>query len=193
MSYPNIQLQLPQWLLDESEPNTVYKSVEDRMRFVIELSKKNIEHSTGGPFGAAVFETSTGKLIAPGVNVVVPSNCSLAHAESMALMLAQQVVGTYNLACSTLPQMQLVTASEPCIQCFGNIWWSGVTSVVTGARANDVEELTGFNEGPLPDKWEQLLARRQLSTEVTSGVLSDDAKAVLKQYKDNGGIIYNAG
>lgn len=32
-----------------------YPSVEDRMRLVIELARRNVRSGTGGPFGAAVF------------------------------------------------------------------------------------------------------------------------------------------
>ena len=44
---------------------------------------------SGGPFGAAVFGPDD-RIIAVGVNRVLPHACSLAHAEMMAYMLAQQ-------------------------------------------------------------------------------------------------------
>ena len=37
-----------------------------------------------------IDSTHSGKIVSVGVNVVVPQNCSAAHAEMMALMLAQQ-------------------------------------------------------------------------------------------------------
>ena len=67
------------------------------MRFVLALTERNIREKTGGPFGAAVFEQDSGKLVSVGVNVVIQQNCSAAHAEMMALMLAQKELDHYDL------------------------------------------------------------------------------------------------
>src|SRR5947207_4729259 len=49
----------------------------------------------GGPFGAAVFETASGRLVAAGVNSVTRlQNCVL-HAEVVAIMLAQHRVRSF--------------------------------------------------------------------------------------------------
>jgi tRNA(Arg) A34 adenosine deaminase TadA len=61
------------------------------MRVVIELSRLNFVHGTGGPFGAGIFDLDTHKLIAPGVNLVVCFNCCVRHAALVALRIAQQV------------------------------------------------------------------------------------------------------
>ena len=49
--------------------------------------------------------------------------------------------------------MELVTSGQPCIQCYGNLWWSGLRRLVVGARKEDIETLAGFSEGPLPHTW----------------------------------------
>jgi len=49
------------------------------MAVVLKFAKLNVDHGTGGPFAAAVFERDTGKVIVIGVNRVVVSNCSSAH------------------------------------------------------------------------------------------------------------------
>ncbi len=54
------------------------------------------EHASGGPFGAVVFGPDD-KVIAAGVNRVMPHATSLAHAENMAYMLAQQRLQTPRL------------------------------------------------------------------------------------------------
>ena len=46
------------------------------MRFVLKLTLQNIEKTTGGPFGAAVFERESGQLVSVGVNVVLNQGCS---------------------------------------------------------------------------------------------------------------------
>ena len=120
------------------------------MRLAIELALQNLERRTGGPFGAGVFERDTGRLVALGVNLVEPAACSIAHAEAVAVALAQQVRKTHDLAAPGLPPVELVCSAQPCCQCFGIVWWSGVTGLVIGARAEDVEGIAGFHEGPLP-------------------------------------------
>lgn len=166
------------------------------MRFVIELSRQNVLHQTGGPFAAAIFERESGLLITAAVNVVVASRTSIAHAEAMAFMLAQQRLETFDLGASHLPAMELYASSQPCIQCFGNTWWSGVQGLTIGARGDDVEEITGFKEGPLPINWVSLLENRPAPLRpitVVRDVLREEACSVLQLYRDNGGFVYNAG
>lgn len=192
-----VSLHLPDWVSDyvESGMNGM-ESREGRMAFVIEMSRRNVLEGTGGPFAAAIFERESGKLIAPGVNIVVPGNTSVAHAEMIAFMLAQQRLGIFDLGAAHLPAMELFASSQPCIQCFGGTWWSGVQALTIGARGEDVEEITGFNEGPLPDNWVQLLEQRPAPLKpvtVTRDVLRDEAGSVLRLYRDTGGFVYNAG
>jgi len=81
-------LRLPDWMQTAlPDVSHVYPSVEERMRLAILLAELNIEYGTGGPFGAALFDTGTKTLLAAGVNIVVASGCSVAHAEIMALMI----------------------------------------------------------------------------------------------------------
>ena len=192
-----ITLGLPAWIDDVlADAPTYFRSDEERMAFVIGLSRSNVLEGTGGPFGAAVFECSSGRLMAPGVNVVVGGHSSVAHAEAMAFMLAQQDVGSFDLGAEGLPAMEVVTSSQPCIQCYGMTWWSGVRRLVIGARAADVERITGFQEGPLPDRWVERLEERQAPlrpVEVRRDVLADEACSVLELYHESGGFVYNAG
>ncbi len=89
-----VVLELPEWVdrVLENAPS-VYPTIEARMQLAIELSRWNVQYETGGPFGAAIFNVQTNQLVAPGVNLVVSANCSIAHAEVLAIMLAQQRVG----------------------------------------------------------------------------------------------------
>lgn len=192
--YPEINLRLPSWIAEEVQfPERCFPTLEERMAFVIRLAARNVAERTGGPFGAAVFEQATGKLIAPGVNIVVPARCSLAHAEAMAIMVAQQVCHTFDLSAGSLPPLELVTSAQPCIQCYGNLWWSGLQRLVVGATKDDVERLTGFHEGPVPENWVETLEHRAPlpSIRVIQGVLRAEACAVLATYKRRGGIVYN--
>lgn len=186
---PGFVLSLPSWLgpFLASQP-AVFPDDEARMRLVVQLADANVRHGTGGPFGAAVFDLSDGRLIAPGINRVVPSHCSLLHAELVALLLAQQALGTHDLA--SAGRYQLVTSVEPCAMCLGAIPWSGVVAVVCGAPGAAAEAI-GFDEGDKPADWPGALARRGMA--VRRGVLAEEAGAVLRQYQAQGGAIYNGG
>lgn len=190
MEPAGVVLRSPAWLSAhlESLP-TVHAGVEDRMKMVIELSRLSVERGTGGPFGAAVFERDSGRLLAAGVNSVERCGCSIAHAEIMAIMTAQGMLGTYDLGAEGLPVHELVSSTEPCAMCFGAIPWSGVRRVVCGARDEDARSI-GFDEGPKPADWVSALQQRGI--EVLRDVLRDDAAAVLRLYGASGGVIYNA-
>jgi tRNA(Arg) A34 adenosine deaminase TadA len=196
LMHPTVSLTLPSWVSEEvGEPERTFSTLDGKMELVIRLAEGNISKGTGGPFGAGVFDMERGTLVAPGVNIVVTADCSVAHAEAMAIMLAQQAHRTFDLAGRGLPAMELVTSAQPCIQCFGMIWWSGVRRVVTGASGEDVQGLTGFEEGPLPRDWIGLLANRPPlhPVEVVTGCLRSQACEVLRKYRESGGPIYNPG
>lgn len=180
----HFSIELPDYLnplvedVDALEP-------DQRMALAVSLSKVNIEHG-GGPFGACIFERESGKLISIGVNLVVPATCSVAHAEMVAIILAQQAVGSFSLAAEG--DFELVTSAEPCAQCFGAIPWSGVKSLVYGAPKADVEAI-GFDEGPKPRAWKEKLEERGIT--VKGPVRRNSASAVLRAYAKMGHAIYN--
>jgi tRNA(Arg) A34 adenosine deaminase TadA len=189
MNSPLFTLHLPDWLgkiaLQARHP---FPAMEDRMSFVIELSRLNVLHETGGPFAAAIFRSDDGSLIAPGVNLVLAGRCSVLHAEIVALMAAQQKAGTYDLSSPELPPYELITSTEPCAMCLGAVTWSGIRKLVCGARGADAEE-AGFDEGEKPSAWPEALVRRGIS--VLQDIRRDQAMAVLRDYRAAGGIIYN--
>jgi tRNA(Arg) A34 adenosine deaminase TadA len=186
--FPGISLRLPAWVGEVVEDRT-YPTVEDRMRLAVELSRENARRGTGGPFGAAVFESRSGRLVAPGVNLVVGSGNSVAHAETVAIMVAQQVVGNFDLGAAQDPACELVASTEPCLMCLGATIWSGVHGLVCGARDEDAAAI-GFDEGPKPPVWHERLEERGIS--VHRDVLREDAVRVLRDYTAGGGRIYNA-
>ena len=189
MVHQQLALRLPDWIEGFlAKQGSGVTSREDRMQLAIDLSRLNIEHKTGGPFGAAIFERDSGRLITVGVNLVESANCSLAHAETTAIAMAQQQLGHYDLGAEGLPACELVTSTEPCAMCLGAIGWSGLKSVVCAARGEDAEEI-GFDEGAKPADWVGSLRQRRI--EVARDVLRDQARAILLQYKQTNGLIYN--
>ncbi len=97
MLYPSFTFNLPDWLMNFSPQESSFPEIESRMELVIELSRLNVVQETGGPFGAAIFDMNSHQLLAPGVNIVVPAKCSILHAEIVAIMIAQRIVGHFTL------------------------------------------------------------------------------------------------
>jgi tRNA(Arg) A34 adenosine deaminase TadA len=183
------ELTLPDWmgpfLAAWSEP---LDSDEARMRLVVALAAENVRQETGGPFAALVVEDQSGRLLGAGVNRVTASGLSLAHAEMLALSLAQRVVHDWNLGSGGA--VQLVTSCEPCAMCFGAIPWSGVSSLLWGACKEDAEA-AGFDEGDKPADWANTLEARGIRTR--GGVLRSEAAAILQRYASTNGNIYHPG
>jgi tRNA(Arg) A34 adenosine deaminase TadA len=180
-----VAFSLPNWIFSEHDPSSSRRSDEDWMDFAIELAQRNVEHG-GGPFGAVVVETGSGRVIAPGVNLVVPASCSLLHAEIVALMFAQARLQSFTLAPG---DYTLFASSEPCIQCLGACHWAGLARLVCGAPLA-VAEAAGFDEGPRTLDWQEQLRAR--GTEVRTGVRADRAAQVLSDYARRGLVRYNA-
>jgi tRNA(Arg) A34 adenosine deaminase TadA len=184
----SLRIDLPDWAARLAERDQAYPSDQDKMRLAIELSRENVAHATGGPFGAAVFERDTGRLVSVGVNSVVRlSNCVL-HAEMVAFMLAQHRVGSFTLGADGLPAHELVTSCEPCAMCLGATLWSGVRRVVYGAAREDATKLS-FEEGPVFPESYRYLEERGIS--IVRSVLREEAREVLEEYRRRSGRIYN--
>lgn len=177
---------LPEWVADAVDPAATYASRDAQVGLAIELARRNVEHGTGGPFGAAVFD-GDGKLVAAGVNRVEPLASSLAHAEIVALAGAQQTLGRARINADGR-RYALATSAQPCCQCFGAIVWAGIDVLLIGARTSDTEALAGFDEGPLPADWRAQLERRGIG--VQRDIQRDAARAVLAAYATRGGKLY---
>ena len=55
MILAQLHLTLPPWVHDEVDADRSYPDADSRVALAIHLSRRNVEHRTGGPFGAAVF------------------------------------------------------------------------------------------------------------------------------------------
>jgi tRNA(Arg) A34 adenosine deaminase TadA len=121
--------------------------------------------------------------------MVAHSNCSIAHAEIVALTLAQKAVANFDLGASGLPSCELVSSTEPCAMCFGAIPWSGIRQLVCGAKGEDARRI-GFDEGPKHPDWIRELEVRGIH--VRTDVCRAEAAQVLGEYYEKNGLIYNA-
>lgn len=188
-------LALPHWIDDAvADVPEFLPSPEERMGLVNALADENWRRGNGGPFAAIVVERESGRLVSVGVNVVLASGISSAHAEGMALGLAQKAVGSWDLGGSGLPEHELVVNWRPCIQCYGSAMWSGITSLFVAGSGPELEEISTFDEGPLTADWAEEFESRGIT--VTQNVLRDEALAVFRAYReavDAGGVlVYNA-
>ena len=175
------QVDLPAWaIVALNELPSHLPTLEERMAAVIDFSRRNFIEGTGGPFAAGVFERDTGKLVVIGVNRAGAAHCSAAHAEIVALSLAQAMLGTADLGAEGLPGYQLVASWQPCAMCAAAVPWSGVRSLVVGGRGPDLEAATGLDKGPTPPGWRAALEAKGI--EVIEGVLYEEARAVFREF-----------
>lgn len=185
MLYAQLHLTLPPWIHDEVDASRSYADDDSRIALAIDLSRRNVAHRSGGPFGAAVFDDS-GRLLGVGVNRVIPTQCSAAHAEVMALATSQQRVQRYRLNAEG-QRIILATSAQPCAMCYGALIWAGIDELLIGATADDVQSLAGFDEGPLPEDWTGELVKRGIA--VRRGLMREHARDVLRSYGESG-VVY---
>ena len=181
---------LPQWVLPFAHAyDAPTDTSEQRMALVHELANRNFVAGNGGPFAAVVADSATGEIVSIGVNVVLSSGLSSAHAEVTAISLAQAGLGSWDLA-AVRPGLELVVNWRPCAMCFGAVLWSGVQRLVVAGDGPDLERLTGFDEGPVVSDWATQLEARGIAVE--QDVLRDGAIATYTAYGASQALVYNA-
>jgi len=183
---------LPPWLIEElpalaeaPPPATA----EERVRLVNRLADRNWRAGNGGPFAAIVVDAASGALVSVGVNVVLATGLSSVHAEVMALSLAQRALGRWDLGADGA-ELELVVNWRPCVMCYGATMWSGVRALTIAGEGAEVEELTGFDEGPMPEDWIGEFERRGIRVSV--GVGHDEAIDVFSAFGASDAVVYNA-
>ena len=175
---------MPPWLekLEAENVGRVIAGDEAKIRFVVDLAEQNVRHETGGPFAAAIFESGTDRLIAVGVNVVVPAKQSWAHAEMTAFAHAQNKLNN-----ASLKGCVLASSCEPCAMCSGATLWSGVEKLIYGAPRKAAEEI-GFDEGYKGRFWRSETKHRGI--QVIGPLLGKEAFKPFELYRQKNGKIY---
>ncbi len=186
MSGPRVIVECPAWVSRLAAPDHVCPDDRQRMALVIALARENVRRG-GGPFAAAVFDRTCGRLVAAGVNQVLAQRSSVLHAEIMAIMLAEARLGSFTLGGPGL-EHELVASCDPCAMCLGATLWSGVRRLLCGATREDALA-AGFDEGPVFPQSLEYLAER--GVELVRGFARAEARAVLDEYVRGGGAIYN--
>ena len=114
------------------------------------------------PVGAVVVIDD--KIIARSHNLTELLNDVTAHAEMQAITSAANYLGGKYLQNCTL-----YVTLEPCQMCAGALYWSQITKIVYGAK----DEQRGFNA---------MGTKLHPKTKVVSGVLENEASALMKRF-----------
>jgi guanine deaminase len=110
----------------------------DHMHRAIELSLEMMRSGRGGPFGALIVKD--GAIIAEGFNQVTSTNDPTAHAEMVAIRLACQALGTFDLT-----GCEVYTSCEPCPMCLGAIYWARLERIYYANDRRDAARI-GFRD-----------------------------------------------
>ena len=120
----------------------------------VELASANVADG-GGPFGAIVVKDQ--RIIASSGNRVTPNLDPTAHAEVMAIRLACQQLGDFQLTDCTL-----YTSCEPCPMCLGAIYWARLKQVYFACNRFDAAA-AGFDDSFIYDEIPKLPAERNIT------------------------------
>jgi tRNA(Arg) A34 adenosine deaminase TadA len=184
----SLSASLPAWLIDElPDLPEVLPTLEDRMDLVNALADRNWREGSGGPFAAIVVDATTGRLVSAGVNVVLASGLSSMHAEVTTLSLAQTALGRWDLGADGA-ELELVVNWRPCVMCYGSTMWSGVRSLVVAGEGPELEDLSGFDEGPVVADWAEQFEKRGIR--VSIGTRRAEAIEVFRAYGESDAVVY---
>ena len=147
---------------------------KETIKKIIAKAKINTEKGFG-PFMAAIYDEE-GNLIAEASNSVVNDGCSNNHAEINAIKIAEKNLKTYDLSKYNL---RIYVTAEPCMMCLGAILWSGIKKICYSVSTDDVEKITGFDEGIKPN-WIEEFEKRGI--EVFGGIEVNEGKELLFDY-----------
>ena len=121
------------------------RNVPDRDRRLlsraVELAIANISSTAGGPFAAIIARGD--RIVARGVNSVVPDRDPTAHAEIAAIREACRRLDSTDLAGHVL-----YASCRPCPMCFAAARWAGVDRVVYALSSEDAGEM-GFMDAEM--------------------------------------------
>ena len=114
------------------------------------------------PVGCVI--THNNEIISRSSNMVELLNDSTAHAELIAITSAQN-----NLNCKNLENCTLYTTLEPCMMCYGAIYWSKIKTLVYGAS----DPKRGFSKQ---------IVNVDRDIKIIKGVLEAESKELLNSF-----------
>ena len=141
------------------------------MKKAIELSKAAVAHGNE-PFGAVLVKDN--EIVFTNENQIYTKNDPTFHAEMGLIRRFCEEVGVTDLS-----EYTLYSSCEPCFMCCGAMVWTKLGRLVYGASDIDLCEILGARGSECS---KTVFAECGAKTEVTAGVLRDEALAVLREY-----------
>ena len=114
------------------------------------------------PVGCVIVHNN--KIISRSSNMVELLSDSTAHAELIAITSAQN-----NLNSKNLENCTLYTTLEPCMMCYGAIYWSKIKTIVYGAS----DQKRGFSNH---------IVNVDRDVKIIKGVLEEESKELLDSF-----------
>ena len=114
------------------------------------------------PVGCVIVHNN--KIISRSSNMVELLNDSTAHAELIAITSAQN-----NLNSKNLENCTLYTTLEPCMMCYGAIYWSKIKTIVYGAS----DQKRGFSNH---------IVNVDRDVKIIKGVLEEESKELIDSF-----------
>ena len=130
---------------------------------------RSMRTATPRPFGAAIVDTRSGRLLLRALNAVRQQCDPSAHAEVRAIRLATKRLKKLSLAGYTL-----YTTCEPCPMCMSTALWAGLDRVVYGATIADAN--SHCNQIRIPAT--EVAARSDMQCIVDGPMLRDECYAL---------------
>ena len=121
------------------------------------------------PFGAAIVNTRTGRVLLRALNAVRQQCDPSAHAEVRAIRLATKKLKRLSLA-----DYSLYTTCEPCPMCMSAALWAGLDRVVYGATIADANR----HCNQIRISAAEVAARSDMSCTVDGPILRDECYAL---------------
>jgi tRNA(adenine34) deaminase len=127
------------------------------------------------PVGALIMQSD--RIIARAFNQVELLNDPTAHAEILALTSAFNFLGS-----KYLPDATIYITVEPCLMCAGALYWAKIGRIVYGAN----DDKNGYRKfcscPPSPGIITQQPWPFHPKTELTKGILSEEAATLMKDF-----------
>lgn len=114
--------------------------MEKPMMMAVEQAQKTSDLGVGGPFGAAIVNSTTGEIVCVESNRVLQNNDPTAHAEITAIREACKILNTYDLSGHTI-----YATGYPCPMCMSAIIWANIDKLVYAGTAQDAASI-GFRD-----------------------------------------------
>ncbi len=120
----------------------------------IELAREGMKGGQGGPFGCIIVRGD--EIVGEGNNKVTSTNDPTAHAEVVAIRMACEKLGTYQLS-----DCEIYTNCEPCPMCLGAIYWARPRRVIY-ANTREQAAAIEFDDAFIYDEINAPLEKRKI-------------------------------